>query len=270
MNCVCHYFFFSLISAAGTTNSVASWGRNPATTWSANSTTTSTSNGRHGHRMNKVRTGKPQESCESSVWPSRNRQLHQKDGPSLINWSGGCKTGAAGKELKVMDDRNSEDEEISNLFSRLYQSSQPSQLDKVYFDMKDTTTDEVEEGGVAGGRSILVDSVSMETQDSTASRGEASMSENASQELSQMSNISSVSSQRYLSLTSHPHTIPMVHRPRLILCGAGGMGQSSFLSPALLHVLEEFPVKTLDLTTVFATSTKTPEEACTQVRIQLA
>ena len=74
------------------------------------------------------------------------------------------------------------------------------------------------------------------------------------------------SQQLYLSLSSHPHAIPMVHRPRLILCGAEGMGQSSLLSPALLHALEEFPVKTLDLTTVFATSTKTPEEACTQVR----
>ena len=43
------------------------------------------------------------------------------------------------------------------------------------------------------------------------------------------------------------------------------MGQSAYLGPALLHALEDLPVKTMDLTTLFGSSTKTPEEACTQV-----
>ena len=175
------------------------------------------------------------------------------------------------------------EEELSELFSQLYQSSQASELDKVYFDMKDVLSEEVGgHGGLSGNTSILMEQVSenRETQDSgdlvasmeTSSNSQQrsiSMSLEQSQLSSQMSTASSsclFSQQRYLSLSSHPHAVPTVHRPRLILCGAEGMGQSSLLSPALLHALEEFPVKTLDLTTVFATSTKTPEEACTQVR----
>ncbi len=73
-------------------------------------------------------------------------------------------------------------------------------------------------------------------------------------------------STRYLSISSHPHTTPSVYRPRLIVCGRGGMGQSSHLAPAILHALEDFQVQTLDLPALFAVSTKTPEEACTQVR----
>lgn len=175
------------------------------------------------------------------------------------------------------------EEELSELFSQLYQSSQASELDKVYFDMKDVLNEEVGgHGRLSDSTSILMEqeSACKETQDSishgdpvasmeTNSSNSQYMSQEQSQLSSQMSNASSssvFSQQRYLSLSSHPHAIPMVHRPRLILCGAEGMGQSSLLSPALLHALEEFPVKTLDLTTVFATSTKTPEEACTQVR----
>ena len=171
------------------------------------------------------------------------------------------------------------EEELSELFSQLYQSSQASELDKVYFDMKDVLSEEVGgHDGLSGNASILMEQeagskesgdpvASMET--SSNSQQSVSTSHEQSQPVSQMSTASSssvFSQQRYLSLSSHPHAIPMVHRPRMILCGAEGMGQSSLLSPALLHALEEFPVKTLDLTTVFATSTKTPEEACTQVR----
>lgn len=181
------------------------------------------------------------------------------------------------------------EEELSELFSQLYQSSQASELDKVYFDMKDMLSEEVGgHGGLSGNTSILMEQElgSKETQVSTShgdpvasmetsSNGQQSMSTSheQSQLSSQMSTASSssvFSQHRYLSLSSHPHAIPMVHHPRLILCGAEGMGQSSLLSPALLHALEEFPVKTLDLTTVFATSTKTPEEACTQVRTLLS
>ena len=64
---------------------------------------------------------------------------------------------------------------------------------------------------------------------------------------------------------SHPHSLPNVHRPRLLLCGAAGQGQSSHLGPALLHTLEEFPVKILDLSVIFGVSSRSPEETLTQV-----
>ena len=44
-----------------------------------------------------------------------------------------------------------------------------------------------------------------------------------------------------------------------------GGGQSDHIAPALLHTLEEFPLKTLDLNTLFGSSVRLPEEACTQV-----
>lgn len=69
----------------------------------------------------------------------------------------------------------------------------------------------------------------------------------------------------YLSLSSHPHATPPVYRPRLIICGQSGMGQTSHLAPAILHSLEDLHTRTLDLPALFAVSSKTPEEACTQV-----
>lgn len=76
---------------------------------------------------------------------------------------------------------------------------------------------------------------------------------------------SHLQSMRYLNFSSHPHAPPAVHQPRLVLTGQGGMGQSSYLGPALLHALEEMPVRTMDLSTLFGSSSKTPEEACAQV-----
>ena len=198
---------------------------------------------------------------------------------------GGRGGGDGGKE----EEEEGGEVELSEMFSQLYQSSQASELDKVYFDMKDVQSDEAGGGLSSGSMSILMEQeagskekiqestshgrgdpvvASMETM---CSSNNSQQSMDTSRQLSSQTSTASTSSsvlfqQRYLSLSSHPHAIPMVHRPRLILCGAEGMGQSSLLSPSLLHTLEEFPVKTLDLTTVFATSTKTPEEACTQVR----
>lgn len=70
----------------------------------------------------------------------------------------------------------------------------------------------------------------------------------------------------YLSLSAHPHTIPEVHHPRLLVCGPCGMGQTSHLAPALLHALEDYPVKVIDLPALYGSSSRSPEEACTQVR----
>lgn len=58
---------------------------------------------------------------------------------------------------------------------------------------------------------------------------------------------------------------PISHRPRLLLCGNKGSGQSSHLAPALLHSLEKFSVHRLDLPALYSVSAKTPEESCAQV-----
>ena len=255
------------------------------------------------HQQKQQRQSSP--TCSTDNWSGnyQHRFGTQVPGRSVsskdVSSSGGRQlqtrvVGERGGKEKEEEEKEGE-EDLSELLSQLYQSSQASELDKVYFDMKDVLSEELggHGGELTGNMSILMEQQvagSKETQESsshgdpvasmetTCSISDSQLLMNTSREQSQFSSqmstapaSSSVVSQqqRYLSLSSHPHAIPMVHRPRLILCGAEGMGQSSLLSPALLHALEEFPVKTLDLTTVFATSTKTPEEACTQVRTKL-
>uniref|UniRef100_A0A3Q2XF69 ATPase family AAA domain-containing protein 2 n=1 Tax=Hippocampus comes TaxID=109280 RepID=A0A3Q2XF69_HIPCM len=62
-----------------------------------------------------------------------------------------------------------------------------------------------------------------------------------------------------------PHQQPTAYRPRLLLAGSPGSGQSSHLAPALLHHLDKLPVHRLDLPTLYSTTAKTPEESCAQV-----
>ena len=57
-----------------------------------------------------------------------------------------------------------------------------------------------------------------------------------------------------------------VYRPRLLICGKRGMGQSTHLAPALLHAAEHVAVRCLDLPTLYGSASKTPEEACAQVQ----
>ena len=61
--------------------------------------------------------------------------------------------------------------------------------------------------------------------------------------------------------------LPMVltHRPRLLLVGGEGQGQTTYLGPALLHFMEKFPCQKLDIPALFSNSARTPEEACTQI-----
>ncbi|XP_063079492.1 ATPase family AAA domain-containing protein 2B [Engraulis encrasicolus] len=68
-----------------------------------------------------------------------------------------------------------------------------------------------------------------------------------------------------LHFTTSAYIQPTSYRPRLLLSGPGGSGQSSHLAPALLHHLEELHTHRLDLPTLYSTSTKTPEESCAQV-----
>lgn len=55
------------------------------------------------------------------------------------------------------------------------------------------------------------------------------------------------------------------HRPRLLLAGSRSQGQSSHLAPAVVHALEKIPIHKLDLTILYSTSVRAPEEACAQV-----
>ncbi|KAM5163475.1 ATPase family AAA domain-containing protein 2B isoform 2-T2 [Mantella aurantiaca] len=58
---------------------------------------------------------------------------------------------------------------------------------------------------------------------------------------------------------------PTSNRPRLLLSGEPGSGQTSHLAPAILHMLEKFPVHRLDLPALYSDSAITPEESCAQV-----
>lgn len=62
-----------------------------------------------------------------------------------------------------------------------------------------------------------------------------------------------------------PYHQPTSYRPRLLLSGERGSGQTSHLAPALLHTLERFSVHRLDLPALYSVSAKTPEESCAQV-----
>lgn len=58
---------------------------------------------------------------------------------------------------------------------------------------------------------------------------------------------------------------PTSYRPRLLLKGRPGSGQTSHLAPAVLHSLEKFTVYTLDMAVLFGASATAPEETCAQV-----
>uniref|UniRef100_A0A4W3HPF9 ATPase family AAA domain-containing protein 2 n=1 Tax=Callorhinchus milii TaxID=7868 RepID=A0A4W3HPF9_CALMI len=58
---------------------------------------------------------------------------------------------------------------------------------------------------------------------------------------------------------------PTSYRPRLLLSGKPGSGQSSHLAPALLHTLEKFTVHTFDLPVLYGVSATSPEETCAQL-----
>ncbi|MFT7816173.1 ATPase family AAA domain-containing protein 2 isoform X3 [Arapaima gigas] len=58
---------------------------------------------------------------------------------------------------------------------------------------------------------------------------------------------------------------PTSYRPRLLLVGRPGSGQSTHLAPAVLHALEKFTVYTLDMAVLFGVSSTSPEEACAQI-----
>ncbi|XWS35245.1 hypothetical protein CRYUN_Cryun21dG0109400 [Craigia yunnanensis] len=68
-----------------------------------------------------------------------------------------------------------------------------------------------------------------------------------------------------LSMLSYGSAIPLVYRPRLLLCGSDGSGLDH-VGPAILHELEKFPVHSLGLPSLLSDpSAKTPEEAVVHI-----
>ncbi|XP_028281971.1 ATPase family AAA domain-containing protein 2 isoform X2 [Parambassis ranga] len=61
---------------------------------------------------------------------------------------------------------------------------------------------------------------------------------------------------------------PTSYRPRLLLEGRQGSGQSSHLAPAVLHAMEKFTVYTLDMAVLFGASATAPEETCAQIFVE--
>ncbi|CAJ1062032.1 ATPase family AAA domain-containing protein 2-like isoform X2 [Xyrichtys novacula] len=61
---------------------------------------------------------------------------------------------------------------------------------------------------------------------------------------------------------------PTSYRPRLLVEGRPGSGQSSHLAPAVLHALEKFTMYTLDMAVLFGASATAPEETCAQIFVE--
>uniref|UniRef100_A0A8C9X482 ATPase family AAA domain-containing protein 2 n=1 Tax=Sander lucioperca TaxID=283035 RepID=A0A8C9X482_SANLU len=72
----------------------------------------------------------------------------------------------------------------------------------------------------------------------------------------------------HLSVCSSVLSYPTSYRPRLLLEGRLGSGQSSHLAPAVLHALEKFTVYTLDMAVLFGASATAPEETCAQIFVE--
>ncbi|XP_049586329.1 ATPase family AAA domain-containing protein 2 isoform X1 [Syngnathus scovelli] len=71
-----------------------------------------------------------------------------------------------------------------------------------------------------------------------------------------------------LSIERNALSQPTSHRPRLLLEGRTGSGQTAHLAPAVLHSLERFTVHTLDMAVLFGASSTAPEETCAQIFVE--
>lgn len=60
---------------------------------------------------------------------------------------------------------------------------------------------------------------------------------------------------------------PILYRPRMLVSGESGQGQTVHLAPAALHFMEHLPVYTLCSAAIFAATAKMPEEACANVSV---
>ncbi|KAI3838318.1 hypothetical protein MKX03_026639 [Papaver bracteatum] len=67
------------------------------------------------------------------------------------------------------------------------------------------------------------------------------------------------------SVFSYGSAVPLVYRPRVLMCGDEGVGLDH-IGPAVLHELEKFPVHSLGLPSLLSDpSAKTPEEALVHI-----
>ncbi|NXO23226.1 ATAD2 protein, partial [Cisticola juncidis] len=64
-------------------------------------------------------------------------------------------------------------------------------------------------------------------------------------------------------MAENPRDQPTSYRPRFLLIEEPGSGQASDLAAAVIHSLEKFPVYTLDIPTLFASTS--PDETCIQL-----
>ena len=171
-------------------------------------------------------------------------------------------TGLSRLETGLTSSSSRQNSQISTLcdaFEPSAPSNSPVTRNAVYFQMDDVVN---EVGGV--------DNITMEMTDNSsevaiAPNGEETTSDNHQAMIAECPSNNPCSILGSSLSTSHPHSLPSVHRPRLLLCGAPGGGQSSHLGPALLHVLEEIPVKALDLSVVFGVTSCSPEESLVQL-----
>ncbi|XP_041104540.1 ATPase family AAA domain-containing protein 2-like isoform X2 [Polyodon spathula] len=69
----------------------------------------------------------------------------------------------------------------------------------------------------------------------------------------------------FLQYNRSAHYNPTSYRPRFLLAGRSGDGQSSHLAPAVLHALEKFTVYTLGIAVLYGVSAASPEETCAQL-----
>ncbi|XP_074941847.1 ATPase family AAA domain-containing protein 2 isoform X1 [Phalacrocorax aristotelis] len=70
--------------------------------------------------------------------------------------------------------------------------------------------------------------------------------------------------EKIINFSRNAYYQPTSCRPRFLLVGKAGYGQTSHLAPAVIHALEKFPVYTLDQSVLFV-STTSPEEMCAQL-----
>lgn len=68
-----------------------------------------------------------------------------------------------------------------------------------------------------------------------------------------------------LTVSRSSGSFPTLFRPRLLVSGVCGQGQTVHLAPAALHLVEHLPIHELSSSTLFAASAKMPEEACATV-----
>ncbi|XP_005108941.1 ATPase family AAA domain-containing protein 2 isoform X4 [Aplysia californica] len=69
----------------------------------------------------------------------------------------------------------------------------------------------------------------------------------------------------YLNFISYATSRPATFRPRMLLVGCEGQGQTTYIAPAVVHKMESLPVHVLDLPALYAVTAKTPEESCANV-----